>query len=173
MIIYFLSNEKVFTIDILIWIAIIVLFLLSFIGLIYPIIPSSLLIWVGFILYHFFINNEELSVAFWLIMAVFTVILIVADIIANSYFVKKFGGSKWGERGAGIAVIIGSFIIPPFGILIVPFITVFIIEIFQKRTIEEAIRSSFGSFIGFLSGTFAKIVIQMIMIIWFIVVIIF
>lgn len=106
-------------------------------------------------------------------MAVFTVILIVADMIANSYFVKKFGGSIWGERGAAIAVIIGSFIIPPFGILIVPFLTVFIIEVIQRRTIKEAIKSSFGSFVGFLSGTFAKIVIQMVMIIWFIIVILF
>jgi len=106
-------------------------------------------------------------------MAVFTIILIVADILANSYFVKKFGGSKWGERGAGVAVIIGSFIIPPFGILIVPFVTVFIIEVIQNRTIGEAILSSFGSFVGFLSGTFAKIVIQMIMIIWFVIVIVF
>jgi len=160
-------------IDILIWVVIIGLFLLSFIGLLYPIIPSSLLIWIGFILYHFFIKNEELTMIFWIAMAVFTVILIVADIVANSYFVKKFGGSKWGERGAAIAVIIGSFIIPPFGILIVPFITVFIIEVIQRRTIKDAIRSSFGSIIGFLSGTFAKIVIQMIMIIWFIIVIIF
>src|SRR5690625_3373974 len=160
-------------IDILIWLAIISLFVLSFIGLIYPIIPSSLLIWVGFILYHFFINNEKLTWLFWMIMAVFTIILIVADILANSYFVKKFGGSKWGERGAGVAVIIGSFIIPPFGILIVPFVTVFIIEVIQNRTIGEAILSSFGSFVGFLSGTFAKIVIQMIMIIWFVIVIVF
>lgn len=149
------------------------LFLFSFIGLIYPIIPSSLLIWAGFILYHFFINNEKLTWLFWMIMAVFTIILIVADILANSYFVKKFGGSKWGERGAGVAVIIGSFIIPPFGILIVPFVTVFIIEVIQNRTIGEAILSSFGSFVGFLSGTFAKIVIQMIMIIWFVIVIVF
>lgn len=162
-----------FIIDILIWLAIIALFILSFIGLIYPIIPSSLLIWVGFILYHFFVNNDELTLTFWTVMAVFTVILIVADIVANSYFVKKFGGSKWGERGAAIAVIVGSFIIPPFGILIVPFITVFLIEIIQRRTMNEAIRSSFGSIIGFLSGTFAKIVIQMIMIIWFIIVILF
>ena len=159
--------------DILIWLAIIGLFLLSFIGMIYPIIPSSLLIWVGFILYHFFINNEELTLRFWIIMAVFTVILIVADIIVNSYFVKRFGGSKWGERGAGVAVIVGSFIMPPFGILIIPPITVLVIEILQKRTFGEAILASLGSFIGFLSGTFAKVVIQLIMIIWFIIVIIF
>ncbi|OZU89008.1 hypothetical protein CIL03_08300 [Virgibacillus indicus] len=157
--------------DIVIWIVIIALFILSFAGIIFPIIPSVLVLWVGFILYHFIISSNELNVFFWIIMIVFTVILIIADIIANSYFVKKFGGSKWGERGAAIAVIVGSFIIPPFGILIVPFAVVFIIEMLQKKTVKDAFRASIGSLIGFLGGAFAKVVIQIVMIAWFFVVV--
>ncbi|MFD2044312.1 DUF456 domain-containing protein [Ornithinibacillus salinisoli] len=159
--------------DIAIWIVIIILFLLSFIGVIFPLIPSVLVLWVGFLLYHFVINGNELNFVFWTVMFVFTVVLIVADIIANSYFVKKFGGSKWGERGAAIAVIIGSFIYPPFGIIIIPFLAVFVIEMMQKRSSQEAIRASIGSLLGFLGGTFAKIFIQLIMIIWFFIVVIF
>lgn len=106
-------------------------------------------------------------------MIIFTVILIISDIIANSYFVKKFGGSKWGERGAAVAVIVGSFIMPPFGIIFVPILTVITIELIQKQTMEKAIFASIGSFIGFLGGAIAKIIIQLIMIIWFCIVIIF
>jgi len=106
-------------------------------------------------------------------MIAFTIILLLADIIANSYFVKKYGGSKWGERGAAVAVIVGSFIIPPFGILVVPFAVVLLIEMMQKRTINEALRASFGSLIGFLSGTFAKVVLQFVMIVWFFIVVLF
>lgn len=104
-------------------------------------------------------------------MGIFTVVLVLADIIANSYFVKRFGGSKWGERGAAVAVIFGSFIIPPFGIIILPFLVVFFIEILQSKTVGEAIRASIGSLLGFLGGALAKIVIQMIMIIWFFIVV--
>lgn len=160
-------------VDILIWVVIIAMFVLSFVGIIYPIIPSPLVLWIGFVLYHFAISRDELSFIFWISMGILTVVLIVSDIVANSYFVKKFGGSKWGERAAGIAVIIGSFIIPPFGILIIPFITVLIVETIQKRTIKEAFRASIGSLIGFLSGAVAKVVIQLIMIVWFILVVIF
>jgi|SRR5690625_543656 len=158
-------------IDLLIWITIIALFILSFIGIIFPLIPSSLFLWIGFFLYHFIINDQRLSYAFWIIMVVFTIILFISDILANSYFVKRFGGSKWGERSAGFAVIIGSFIIPPFGIIVIPLVTVFVVELLQKYTMEKAFFASVGSLIGFLSGMFAKIVIQMIMIIWFIIVI--
>ncbi|MEC5424634.1 DUF456 family protein [Virgibacillus sp. C22-A2] len=159
--------------DIIIWIIIIALFIVSFAGIIFPIIPSVLVLWIGFLLYHFVLNSNELTILFWIAMSVFTVILICADIIANSYFVKKFGGSKRGEMGAAFAVIIGSFIIPPFGILIVPFIVVFLIEMTQSKTPNEALRASIGSLIGFLGGAFAKVVIQFIMIVWFIVVLLF
>lgn len=160
-------------VDILLWILIVVMFLLSFVGLIYPIIPSVLVIWVGFLVYQFGINGDELGYIFWTIMVIFTVILFVADILANSYFVKKFGGSKWGERGAAVAVIVGSFIIPPFGIIIIPFIAVFIIEVIQKRTITEAFKASIGSLLGFLGGTLAKVIIQLVMIVLFVINIIF
>ncbi|HLS08154.1 DUF456 domain-containing protein [Lentibacillus sp.] len=159
--------------DIIVWIIIIALIIASFAGVIFPIIPSPLVLWVGFLLYHFVINADELTWFFWTAMAVLTAILIVADVIANSYFVKKYGGSKWGERGAAIAVIVGSFIIPPFGILVIPFITVLIIELTQAKTFEEAIRASIGSLIGFLGGAVAKVVIQLVMIVWFFIVIIF
>lgn len=160
-------------VDILLWILIVVMFLLSFVGLIYPIIPSVIVIWIGFLLYQFGINGDELGFIFWTIMVIFTVILFVADILANSYFVKKFGGSKWGERGAAVAVIVGSFIIPPFGIIIIPFIAVFIIEVLQKRTMNDAFKASIGSLLGFLGGTLAKVIIQLIMIVLFVINIIF
>src|SRR5690625_6492591 len=105
-------------VDVIIWIIIIVLFIASYLCLIYPVLPSSLFIWIGFLLYYFLINNMDFGWLFWSAMALFTILLLFADIIANSYFVKRYGGSKWGERGAAIAVIVGSFIISPFGIII-------------------------------------------------------
>lgn len=153
--------------DIIIWVIIVILFIASFAGVIFPIIPSPLVLWIGFLLYHFVINADELTVLFWIAMVILTVVLIVSDIIANSYFVKRFGGSKWGERGAAVAVIVGSFIMPPFGIIIVPFITVLVIEMVQKKTFQEGLRASIGSLIGFLGGAVAKIVLQLIMIVWF------
>lgn len=159
--------------DIIIWILIIAFFILSFIGILFPIIPSVLVLWLGFLAYHFFIDSGELGWVFYTAMIIFTIILIGADVIANSYFVKKFGGSKRGEQVAAIAVIVGSFIIPPFGILVVPFIAVFVTELIQKRTASEAVRASIGSFIGFLSGSIAKVIIQLVMIVWFFVTVAF
>lgn len=159
--------------EILYWIVIVLLFLLSFIGIIFPLIPSSLAIWAGFLLYHFLLDNMQLTAAFFISMAVLTLLIIAADILANRYFVKKFGGSKSGEYAGAAGVIAGSFIMPPLGIILVPFITVFIAEFIQHGAVRPAFRASIGSIIGFLGGTLAKVFIQLVMITWFFIVIIF
>lgn len=149
------------------WTLIIISFIAAFAGMIFPIIPSVLMLWLGFFLYQFLLTDVNIGWVFWIAMFILTVVLICADIIANSYFVKKYGGSKAGERIAAIGAIVGSFIIPPFGIVIVPFVAVFVTELMVKKTVKESFLAAVGSLIGFLSGTIAKIVIQLIMIIWF------
>lgn len=151
----------------LVWIAILVLFVLSFVALVYPVLPSVAAVWGGFILYHFLINSSQLTTFFWVSMLILTGILLIADIFASSLSVKKFGGTKQGERAAAIAVLVGSFIFPPFGIILLPFIAVFLVELRQKQPIRDAFRSSVGSLVGFLSGQFAEGIIQLAMILWF------
>jgi uncharacterized protein YqgC (DUF456 family) len=149
------------------WIIIISMFLLSFVGIIFPIVPSVIAMWIGFFIYQFLIGGSELSMLFWIASGLLTVILIVSDVLANSYFVRKSGGTKWSNRLSGVLVIVGSFVFPPFGIILLPFLGVFISEKVQGKTNKESINVSVGSLVGFLSGTFAKVVIQIVMIVWF------
>jgi uncharacterized protein YqgC (DUF456 family) len=161
------QKKEVIDLEYVYWILIVALFALSFAGIVFPIIPSVVVLWGGFLVYQFLIESGGISVFFWVSMGLLTVLLLVSDFIANSYFVKKYGGSKWGERMAAIGLIVGSFIFPPFGILIVPFIAVLVTELLQKRTGKEAFLVGFGSLLGFLGGSFAKVIIQTVMIIWF------
>jgi len=149
------------------WGVTIILFVLSFVGIIYPIIPSVVAIWGGFLVYQFLINSGELSLWFWISMGLLSAVLIAADIIANSYFVKKYGGSKISETIAAIATIVGSFILPPFGIILVPFVAVLITEYVLHKDTKKAAKVGFATVIGFLGGSVAKILIQILMIIWF------
>ena len=158
----------IFILNIIFWIIIIACFIFSFVGLVYPIIPSVLVIWVGIMLYHFGINPNELSWISWTMLVLLTILLFLADYLANLHFVDKAGGSKWGMRAATIGLIVGSFVIPPFGVIIVPFALVLITEMIQKKTFQESIKVAFATLIAFLSGTFAKALIQLIMIVVFV-----
>lgn len=148
----------------LLWIIIIACFILSFVGLVYPIIPSVLVIWVGVLLYHFGINHHELSWISFTMLGLLTILIFLADYLVNLHFVDKAGGSKWGMRAATIGLIVGSFVIPPFGVIIVPFALVLLVELVQKKTFQESMKVAVATLIAFLSGTFAKAVIQLIMI---------
>ena len=160
--------EVITILDILFWVIIIACFIFSFVGLIYPIIPSVLVIWVGVVLYHFGINPDELSWISWTMFVLLTVLLFLADYLANLHFVDKAGGSKWGMRAATVGLIVGSFVIPPFGVIIVPFLLVLLAESLQKKSFGESIKVAFATLIAFLSGTFAKAIIQLIMIVVFV-----
>jgi len=150
------------------WILVIACFIISFIGLVYPIIPGVLFLVGGFLLYGLFFSFAELSWWFWIIEILFVVLLFGADTVANAFGIKKFGGSNAGMWGSTIGLLIGPFVIPVAGILIGPFLGAVIAElIVEKRTFSEAVKSGVGSLIGFLTSTVVKAVIQIVMIIVF------
>ena len=97
----------------ILWILIIIAFALAFIGLIKPVIPSLLMLWIGFLIYQFGFHEGRLSWIFYVAMIIFTIMILVADFVMNKYFVNRFGGSKIGEYTALIGVIVGvSFFLP-------------------------------------------------------------
>lgn len=147
------------------WVVIVVLFIVAFIGLVYPIIPSVLFIFAGFIAYGLFFTFAELPWWFWAIEILFTLLLFTADTVANLIGVKKFGGSKAAMWGSTIGLLIGPFVIPFFGIILGPFLGAIIAElVVSKQSIQNALKVGVGSVVGFLTSVVTKGTIQIIMI---------
>ena len=76
---------------------------------------------------------------------------------------KTLGGTKAGTRGSTIGLILGLLItmVFPIGfiaVLLGPFIGAYIGEKNSGTDDRLAWRSAFGSFVGFLTGTFMKLV---------------
>lgn len=149
------------------WILIILMFVLAFVGLIKPIIPSVLVMWIGSIIYQIGFNDGRLSWIFYVAMIIFTVFILVADFMMNKYFVNRFGGSKVGEYTALVGVIVGCFVFPPFGIILVPLIAVFVVELLNGFDFKKALKVSLGSVIAFLASTVSQAIIMVMMVIWF------
>lgn len=152
---------------VLLWLLIIFAFILAFVGLIKPVIPSVLMLWVGFLIYQFAFNNGELSWIFYVSMIVLMVLMFISDFAMNKYFVNKYGGSKISEYVALIGVLVGCFVFPPFGIIIIPFVAVFAVELMQDFDVNKAFKASLGSIVAFLTSNIAKAIIMFIMIVCF------
>ncbi|EJD8480220.1 TPA: DUF456 domain-containing protein [Staphylococcus pseudintermedius] len=153
--------------DVIFWVFILAAFVLAFIGLIKPVIPAIPVLWVGFLIYQFGINGVTLSWVFWTAMIVLTIFIFVSDLWLNRYFVNRFGGTKKGEWAALIGVLVGAFVLPPFGVIIVPFIAVMIVEMMQSKNFAQAAKASFGSLVAFFSSAVMQAVLMFVMIVWF------
>ncbi|MYL63078.1 DUF456 family protein [Bacillus hwajinpoensis] len=156
--------------DILFWCLIVVSFVIAFVGLIYPIIPAVLFIYVGFILYGVFYDFGSMTFSFWVIQVLLTLLLFVADYASNLFGVKKYGGSKAAIWGSTIGLLVGPFIIPFAGIILGPFIGAVVAELLiHRKPFKKSVQVGVGSLLGFLGGAVMKGVLQAIMITVFLV----
>jgi len=156
--------------DVVYWVIIAALFVVAYIGLIYPIIPSVVFIIGGFLLYGLFFTFQDFSVLFWIIQGMFVILLFVADYLTNLFSVRKYGGSKAGVWGSTIGLIAGPFLIPVAGILIGPFLGAVIAELLvNKSDWKAALKAGVGSLVGFLGSVAAKGLIQTVMIVYFLI----
>lgn len=147
------------------WIVASVFFIVAFLGLVYPVIPSVLFIIGGFLLYGLLDTFSSMGWLFWVIQVLFTILLFGADTLANLFGIKRFGGSNAGGWGSTIGLLLGPFVIPVAGILIGPFLGAVIAELLVSRAgFKQAVRSGVGSLIGFLTSVIVKAVIMLIMI---------
>ncbi len=153
----------------ILWTVIVVFFLGSMVGVFVPVIPDALLVWGGFLIYQFFIADpgQGLSSWFWWAMGAMTVLLILADILTNMVFVKKYGGSKWGMAASVLGLLIGPFVLGPLGIILGPVLFVLMIEWIQNKDLSLSVKIALGTLAAFFGSAAMKIMLQVIMIIWF------
>ena len=146
------------------------LVILGLVGAIVPGIAGPPFSYLGVLLMAF-VKNVEHSTEFLVIMGVLAAIVFVLDYVVPVWGTKKFGGSKAGVRGSTIGLIAGLLItlVFPIGfiaVLIGPFAGAYIGEKMNNTPDNLAWRSAFGSFIGFLAGTFVKIVFAVVCIVY-------
>ncbi|MBA4494447.1 DUF456 domain-containing protein [Paenactinomyces guangxiensis] len=151
------------------WVLIIILFLLAYAGLVLLALPDIPFILGGFLLYHFLIDNTQLGWPFWITVVFFTIVLFVLDYVAGGLAAKKYGGSNWSMIAAVAGVLIFPFFLGPLGIIVGPFLLVFLVELMQNKDTEKALKIALGTLIGFLGSVFVKFLVITGLIIWFVI----
>jgi uncharacterized protein YqgC (DUF456 family) len=144
----------------------ILLLIVGLVGAVLP-IPGPPVSFAGLLCLHFSDKIEYSGSALW-IFGLLAGAMFVLDYYSPVYFAKRFGGSKYGQWGTVIGLIVGLIWLGPFFIL-GPFFGAFIGEVIGGLKPEKALKPAFGSFIGFLAGMFGKIILGLAMIIFAIV----
>ncbi len=135
----------------------IILLITGILGCVLPVIPGPPLNYLGLLLLHL-TERYQFSTKFMVIWAIVTGVVYALDYVIPVWGTKKFGGSKRGVWGSIIGLVVGLFFFPPFGIIIGPFAGAVIGELSVGKDSGAALKSGFGSFIGFLLGTLLKLI---------------
>lgn len=135
----------------------IVMMISGILGGVLPVLPGPPLSYIGLLLLHF-TERYQFSERFLIIWAVITVLVYALDYVIPIWGTRRYGGSKRGVWGSIIGLIVGLFFFPPFGIIIGPFAGAVLGELSSGKDSGSALRSGFGSFVGFLAGTLLKLI---------------
>lgn len=147
------------------YVLIIISVLLALIGLVGAIVPGIAgppFSFLG-VLTLSFVEGINHSNHFLVVMGVLGAIIFVLDYVVPILGTKTLGGTSAGTRGSTIGLILGLLItlVFPIGfiaVLLGPFIGAYLGE--KNAGVEDRLawRSALGSFLGFLAGTFIKVV---------------
>lgn len=142
----------------------VVLILIAYAGSLLPALPGVPFAAIAVLLVHFTLRNYP-----WYILAiviVLTILISFVDYVVPIWGTKKYGGSPSGVRGSTVGLIIGaliSFMSGGIGIVALfagPFIGAYVGErYFAKADKKVALRSAWGSLVGFMAGTIGKLVV--------------
>jgi uncharacterized protein YqgC (DUF456 family) len=131
--------------------------LIGFIGAIVPVLPGTIVSFLGLLLLHF-AEWSQVSSTQLLVWGIISLLVIALDYVLPGYFSKLFGGSKRGIMGANIGVFAG-ILFGPWGIILGPFIGAFVGEMLNDNSSKElAFKVACGSLLSFFTGTGLKLV---------------
>ncbi|HBC92280.1 MAG TPA: DUF456 domain-containing protein [Pelotomaculum sp.] len=145
----------------------VVFFTIGVLGTILPALPGAPLIWLGMLIYGFFVKFQDLTLIFFIGQGLAVILIFLIDYLASIWGVRRYGGSREAVWGSILGGLLGIFVLGPFGLIFGPFAGAVAGELYRRSPLDKALEVGFGTLIGFLGGTFLKLAIEAVMIIWF------
>lgn len=162
--------------DIFLVIVWVILTIVWIIWSILPALPWPQLGYVALLLLQF-TSWEHFSWTFIIIRWLINIALMVLDYIIPILWTKKFGWTKRWVYGSTIWLIVWVIILPLtwivlgpfwlFGLILGPFAWAYIWERLRGHWNKHALKSAFGSFLGFITWIALKLVVCIIMAVYF------
>ncbi len=123
-----------------------------------PPLPGPILTYLSMIATHYATEDTRFSTFLLIFFGALTAIITVLDYVLPVAATKKFGGTKAGIWGGVIGTVLGVMSGIPFGIILGPLLGAIIGDLIGGNHIKAAMKSGFGSFVGFLLATSIKVI---------------
>ena len=155
----------------------ILLIITGFVGSIVPGIPGPPIAYLSLIILLLIDEpGVQLSTNNYFVLisiGIVTILLTVLDFYLPIWGTKQFGGTPSGTRGSTyglVTAVILTILTSGFGVLLLiigPFVGAYLGEKYAGNNDEVALKSGIGSFLGFISGTFIKLILVLVITLYF------
>ena len=146
--------------DIILLIIGLLLCLIGIVGSFLPIIPGPVTSWLGILLLNL-TSVVDFNLNFVLITLTVAISVGILDYLIPVLGVKKLGGTRSGQIGTTLGLIIALIILGPIGIIIGPFGGALLGEMSTKKSFQNSIKPAFGAFVGVIAGSVIKFLISL------------
>ena len=138
----------------------IIFFFIGFLGLIIPIVPDLIVIWLGVLIYALGTRFSQIPLTTVILLGVLSGSTFIIDYLATVLGAKRYGASKNGIVGGIIGGIMGLIVLPPLGFVIGMLAGISFVEVvLLRRGTASAIKVGKGALIGFTLGFLTKVII--------------
>src|SRR5690606_1041882 len=142
------------------WVIIVLGILLAVAGVagsLLPALPGPPIAYAGLWLQQLRDPNP-FTLKFLLLWGALTLATMILDYYVPIWGTKKFGGTKYGVWGCTLGFL-AAFWMGPMGVIIGPFVGAFLGELLARQNSANALKAAIGSFVGFLTGSFLKLLV--------------
>ena len=130
-------------------------------GALLPILPGTPVSYIGLLLL-LAVDGCSFSVQFMLIILALVVLQQILNYVIPIWGVKKYGGSKAGQWGGVLGLLVGLLFMP-WGMIVGPFVGAVLGEMMAGKNTSDSLKAGFGSFVGNLLTTVSGLVLSGVM----------
>jgi uncharacterized protein len=141
---------------ILAWILAILLIVLGLAGLVLPVLPGPLLLFLGLLVAAWAEGFAFIGTGTLIALGVMGALAMLADFVAGALGARRHGSSPRAMLGAALGAVVGLFFGLP-GLLLGPFAGALLGELTARRDLQAASRAGWGATIGLALGIAAKL----------------
>ena len=141
-----------------------ILMIAGLVGAVLPVLPSLPIIYAGYLIFGVASGWAHYGWGVMILFGLVTALTAVLDYVAGAAGARRYGASRAGVIGSLLGAIIGVIVFNVPGLILGPFVGALLGELIWGRTFQEAFRSGWGAFLGFVAGVLLKLVVGSVMI---------
>jgi uncharacterized protein YqgC (DUF456 family) len=134
-----------------------ILILVGLLGVFLPVLPGIPLAFAGMLLAAWVGGFKEISVITLILLALLTMASVAIDFLASALGAHRAGASKLAIIGASLGSLLGLLFFSLPGLIIGPFVGVMAVETAKGKTVREASKIGFATWIGMAVGVALKV----------------